>query len=115
MVESMRDASEADQAMALLDLAQEIAERQELMKALAQIHGRRGDLHFPRGQVEACLATADGCCPAGCNGNNDGDCVAVCDNGTLEPGEHCDPLGSCPTACPQQACNLYTLFDPGQR
>lgn len=56
MVESMRDASEADQAMALLDLAQEIAERQELMKALAQIHGRRGDLHFPRGQVEACLA-----------------------------------------------------------
>ncbi len=65
------------------------------------------------GQVEACLATADGCCPAGCNGNNDGDCAAVCDNGTLEPGEHCDPLGSCPTACPQQACNLYTLFDPG--
>jgi class 3 adenylate cyclase/tetratricopeptide (TPR) repeat protein len=56
MVESMRDASEADQAMALLDLAQDIAERQELMTALAQIHGRRGDLHFPRGQVEACLA-----------------------------------------------------------
>lgn len=56
MVESMRDASEVDQAMALLDLAQEIAERQDLMQALAQIHGRRGDLHFPRGQVEACLA-----------------------------------------------------------
>ncbi len=62
----------------------------------------------------ACITgAADGCCPPGCNSNDDLDCAATCDNGVIEAGETCDPLSSCPSACPQQQCGLYTLFDAG--
>src|SRR4029079_4419286 len=61
----------------------------------------------------ACLAATDGCCPTGCTANNDIHCAATCDNGIVEGGEPGDPLASCPTSCPQQACQLYTLFDGG--
>jgi cysteine-rich repeat protein len=40
-------------------------------------------------QVAACMG-GDGCCPAGCNHNNDGDCAPVCGNGAVETGERCD-------------------------
>lgn len=46
--------------------------------------------------VTACV-TGDMCCPELCSEDNDGDCVAGCGNGVLEPGELCD--GDCPTAC----------------
>lgn len=56
-------------------------------------------------------ATADGCCPAGGDANNDADCLAVCGNGVYEPtaGEACDPgvatgPGTCPTN-PATDCN----------
>jgi hypothetical protein len=61
----------------------------------------------------ACLAQSDGCCPTGCTANNDIDCAATCDNGVIETGEQCDPLATCPTSCPQQACQIYELFDSG--
>ncbi len=61
----------------------------------------------------ACTDVADSCCPAACNANDDIDCAAVCGNGTLEPGERCDPLGTCPTECPAQGCALFTLDQPG--
>jgi cysteine-rich repeat protein len=32
----------------------------------------------------------DGCCPPGANANNDDDCMPVCGNGVVEPGEPCD-------------------------
>jgi hypothetical protein len=42
-------------------------------------------------QIIECV-TGDGCCPAGCNPGNDVDCApAECGNGTLDPGESCDP------------------------
>ncbi len=40
---------------------------------------------------------ADGCCPAGCTANDDGDCSPTCGNGVLEAGETCD--GDCPVSC----------------
>ena len=43
---------------------------------------------------------ADGCCPAACNAGTDTDC-AGCGNQRIEPGETCDPPGTCPTSCPQ--------------
>jgi MYXO-CTERM domain-containing protein len=35
----------------------------------------------------------------------------TCNNGTVDPGETCDPPGSCPTACPDtgDACTFNTL------
>lgn len=35
-------------------------------------------------------ANDDGCCPAGCNANNDDDCSSICGNGIVEEGEQCD-------------------------
>ncbi len=32
----------------------------------------------------------DGCCPVGCNANNDNDCSAICGNGVKEGAEQCD-------------------------
>jgi len=60
------------------------------------------------GSASACTATCtfdpvtlcqrgDGCCPAGCNAQNDGDCSSTCGNGTIEAGETCD--GNCPAQC----------------
>ncbi len=48
--------------------------------------------------ITACVA-GDGCCPAGCNANNDSDCSPSCGNGVVEKGETCDPVSSCPTSC----------------
>ncbi len=52
-------------------------------------------LHDP---VTACR-DGDGCCPEGCNAQNDADCGAVCGNGVVESGETCDPPSSCPNSC----------------
>src|SRR5262249_26323792 len=68
-----------------------------------------------------CSFAADGCCPTGCNANNDADCPAVCGNGFWEPGELCDtaiPAGSpgaCPTSCPPspQPCIVDNLQNAG--
>ena len=57
--------------------------------------------------ITNCLLAKDGCCPAGCTGNDDGDCSTTCGNGTLETTapESCDTgvmpgrPGSCPTSC----------------
>jgi hypothetical protein len=57
---------------------------------------------------------ADGCCPTGCNANNDSDCTATCGNGVVEAGETCDPLASCPTTCtPNVACQKFALDQAG--
>lgn len=64
------------------------------------------------GPQTACINN-DGCCPDGCNANNDNDCTPKCGNGVVEKGETCDPLGSCPTSCPQIACQLQKLDNPG--
>ncbi|MBU1070028.1 hypothetical protein KJ975_10720 [Myxococcota bacterium] len=48
--------------------------------------------------VISCL-NGDGCCPSGCNMLTDDSCSANCGNGVIEPGETCDPPGTCPTAC----------------
>ena len=43
----------------------------------------------------------DGCCPAGCNANDDNDCAAICGNGVVESSEVCDGAddSACPGAC----------------
>ncbi len=48
--------------------------------------------------ITTCVA-GDGCCPVGCNANNDTDCLPKCGNGVVETGETCDPKSSCPTTC----------------
>ena len=60
----------------------------------------------------ACMS-GDGCCPPGCHAGNDPDCLAVCDNNVKESGETCEPLSSCPTACPAKECQLRKLIDAG--
>lgn len=61
---------------------------------------------------DACI-NGDGCCPPSCNANNDDDCKPGCGNGIVEAGETCDPLTTCPQACPQLGCQLRTLKNPG--
>ncbi len=67
--------------------------------------------------AEAGLETAckpdDGCCPTGCTTADDNDCAVTCGNGTKESNETCDPLASCPNACPAQACQLRKLVNAG--
>ncbi|PKN47252.1 MAG: hypothetical protein CVU59_03540 [Deltaproteobacteria bacterium HGW-Deltaproteobacteria-17] len=48
--------------------------------------------------IVSCVG-GDGCCPAGCNANNDANCTPLCGNNVVEPGETCDPPASCPTTC----------------
>jgi len=53
---------------------------------------------------------ADGCCPAGCDASVDDDCSASCGDGTVDPGETCDPPSSCPTTCDDSdSCTMDTL------
>jgi hypothetical protein len=56
-------------------------------------------------RISACVA-GDNCCPDSCNATNDPECGAVCDNGTLEPGETCEPRTEC--ARRDGACNSDT-------
>jgi hypothetical protein len=64
------------------------------------------------GKETACK-NGDGCCPATCNATNDNDCSVKCDNGIKEAQETCDPLATCPTACPAQGCQLRKLVNEG--
>jgi cysteine-rich repeat protein len=51
--------------------------------------------------VSSCQA-GDGCCPEGCDHAHDSDCSDQCGNGTVDPGETCEPdvAGKgCPTSC----------------
>lgn len=43
----------------------------------------------------------DACCPQGQTANTDGDCVSMCGNGAVEPGETCEPGAGegCPVSC----------------
>ena len=66
----------------------------------------------PAGMQTACV-DGDECCPAGCTAVNDRDCTGQCGNGTLEPGELCDPLTTCPQTCPMQGCTLMALVEAG--
>jgi hypothetical protein len=60
--------------------------------------------------ITSCGLVPDGCCPNGCNSNNDGDCSPSCGNGTRERGETCDPPGTCPTSCDDgSACTADRL------
>src|SRR5262249_15770149 len=52
-------------------------------------------------------ASGDGCCPAGCDSLNDGDCRPRCGNGVVEAGETCD--GTCPASCPDIGCQKRHL------
>ena len=59
--------------------------------------------------IVTCSGT-DGCCPTGCNAVNDSDCSANCGNGVVEPGETCDPPGTCPSTCADtDPCTTDTL------
>ncbi len=71
--------------------------------------------YCPYTPITACVDN-DGCCPSGCNANNDNDCTPTCDNGVVEAGETCDPISSCPTACNDgDSCTTDTLVgDPSQ-
>jgi len=55
---------------------------------------------------------SDGCCPTGCTSASDLDC-ATCGNGVVDPGEACDPLTTCPSACPPNGCQLFGLTNAG--
>jgi hypothetical protein len=79
--------------------------------------------HCPYAEIKNCQDN-DGCCPPGCNANNDADCDAVCDNGVWEQGdgELCDTRipqgqeGACPTFADcndDDACTDDKLVDGG--
>ncbi len=65
------------------------------------------------GGMQTACSSADGCCPAGCTMVNDVDCSVRCDNGVREAGETCEPLSSCPAACPAVGCQIRKLVNPG--
>lgn len=61
--------------------------------------------------IQECVSD-DGCCPNGCNPENDLDCrPESCGNGVLDPLETCDdPQFPCPTECPNNdTCLTVTL------
>jgi hypothetical protein len=62
-------------------------------------------------KAQTACANGDGCCPAGCNANNDDDCPVRCDNGVQEAGETCDPLTNCPKSCPRERCEIRQLVN----
>jgi hypothetical protein len=74
--------------------------------------GTCADVCVSAGPQTACQS-GDECCPAGCTNVTDRDCTATCGNDTLEPGELCDPLASCPQSCPTRGCTLLSLKDAG--
>lgn len=55
MVSAMRILDRIDEAFALLDEAQAIAEPEGFLLELSEIHYYRGSLHFPRGNLDECL------------------------------------------------------------
>jgi len=55
IVAAMRILDRIDEAYALLDTAQEVAEGAGLLPELSEIHYFRGSLHFPRGNLDGCL------------------------------------------------------------
>jgi class 3 adenylate cyclase/tetratricopeptide (TPR) repeat protein len=55
-VAGMRDSACPDNARCLLDRAEALAARQGLDGELAEIHGHRGNIAFPSGAYETCLA-----------------------------------------------------------
>ncbi|MFH2010798.1 MAG: MYXO-CTERM sorting domain-containing protein, partial [bacterium] len=74
--------------------------------------------------ISACV-NGDGCCPDGCDETTDDDCSITCGNGTLDPGETCDPPSSCPATCDSadsclvgrlqgsaSTCDATCAFDP---
>src|SRR6185369_8877240 len=59
--------------------------------------------------AQSCGGTvANGCCPPGCGPATDTDCNG-CGNGRLDPGETCDPPGSCPVCDDQNDCTTDTV------
>lgn len=61
-------------------------------------------------QIITQCQSGDGCCPAGCNANSDRDCTKSCGNSVVEPGETCDPPGSCVTNCNDgSSCTIDTI------
>jgi hypothetical protein len=60
-------------------------------------------------QLQTACVSGDNCCPASCSAADDKDCLASCGNAAVEPGETCDPPGSCPTTCPAIGCTLRKL------
>jgi hypothetical protein len=64
-------------------------------------------------QPETTCRNGDGCCPAGCNASNDDTCKPQCGNGVVEANEACDPLASCPQACPNNRCEIRELVNGG--
>lgn len=71
------------------------------------------------GKVAANASAKDQCCPAGATSVTDADCSATCGNGTLDPGEDCDPKitagpGACITQCGDgtDPCTKLVTADP---
>jgi len=60
-------------------------------------------------QIISCMP-GDGCCPAGCNANNDSDCSTSCGNDVCESGE-CD--AGCSEDCEVSDCCPNTTCDTG--
>ena len=64
--------------------------------------------------ITACIP-GDGCCPTGCSSANDVDCSASCGNGMVDPGETCDPPGTCATSCDDgNACTVDQMTGSAQ-
>jgi hypothetical protein len=65
--------------------------------------------------AQTVCASGDGCCPSGCTTATDADCSCTCGNGQIEAAcqETCDPLSSCPAACPAMGCQKRRLVNGG--
>jgi class 3 adenylate cyclase/tetratricopeptide (TPR) repeat protein len=56
LAEGLRVSEGLDEALALLDAAQDCAERHDLVPELARLHHLRGNILFPLGKIEGCRA-----------------------------------------------------------
>ena len=56
LAEGLRVSEGLDEALALLDNAQDCAERHDLVPELARLHHLRGNILFPLGRIEGCRA-----------------------------------------------------------